>query len=426
MNSAYPNNQNHRGCSLLIRRTFFAVLFWLLLDCTSCLDAAAQATEKCPVLTATLDNCDNTFLFVWHGNGTIWNGGYNIKTFSGCYDKNECYIVEAGYANQGCKLQVVMDGIDVLRQTLSSDSAWFRKKSFFVGKCDVQCPKETTLLLTNSSPAAPTDIEFSFNELGKGYTEGVIRDGKMVKFCINLETCNVLNKKGYANDYLLEENNLIEEERNSNELRNMWGGSIVVGNCMKSCTDLKIILSIPSDQSYSYALKEDGYLIEEGNLVAGDDKEFCLKSSKCYQLDGNGDATYISIKDGIVISYEQNVDHRLIGSCKNICDDKPLLSSTKRSVEIFSVISSISTSEDLINIENERYKAICWLIYDDIKQLKATDPFLIQRYVLALFYLSTNGNNWHSTFGFMTASNECDWGGIICVDGYVTELNYSK
>ena len=282
------------------------------------------------------------------------------------------------------------------------------------------------MLLTNSSPAAPTDIEFSFHEFSKGYTEGVIRDGEMIKFCINLEACNVLNKNGYASYYLLQKNNLIEEERNRSEQNYLWAGSIVVGNCMKSCTDLKIILSITSDQSYSYALKEDGYLIGKGNLVAGDDKEFCLNSSKCNQLDGNGDATYISIKDGIVKSYGQNVDHRLIGSCKNICDDKPLLSSTKRSVDIFSVISSISTSEDLINIENKRYEAICWLIYDDIKQLKATDPFLIQRYVLALFYLSTNGNNWRSTFGFMTASNECDWGGITCVDGYVTELNYSK
>ena len=232
MNSVYLNNQNHRGSSLLIRRTFFAVLFWLLLDCTSCLNASAQATEKCPVLTATLDNCDLTFLFMWYGNGTIWNGGYNIKTFSGCYDKNECYMVEAGYIYQGCILQVVMDGITVLRQTLSNDSTYFRKKVFFVGKCDVQCPEETTLLLTNSSPFTPTDIEFSFNELGKGNTEGVIRYGKMIKLCINLEACNVLDKNGYANYYLLEENNLIEEPKN--ELRDKWARSISVRNCMKA------------------------------------------------------------------------------------------------------------------------------------------------------------------------------------------------
>jgi len=269
-------------------------------------------------------------------------------------------------------------------------------------------------------------MEFTLHTFNKGYIEGILWHGEMTMHCINLETCNLLDGSGLANYYLLQENNAIEEEGNEREDKNAWKGSIIIGNCMKSCADLKVILSINPGQSYSYTLKEDGYILEEGNLVAGNDKEFCLNSRKCNELDGNGNAMYIAIQDGNFMSYERDTNYRLVGSCKKVCDSMPLLSSTRRSVDIFSVISSVSASEDLIDIQNKRYEAICWLIYDDTKQLKAADPFLIQRYVLALFYLSTNGNNWFSNTGFMTASNECNWGGVACVDGYVTELNYSK
>ena len=421
-----PNSQNCRDSNLLIKRLLYTVLFWSLLVCTSCFDAAAQDTEECPVMTATLDNCEVSFLFVRYANGTLWNGGFNGKTFSGCYDKNECYIIEAGYAMQDCRLQVVMNETEVLRRSLSSDNQLIKKSIFFIGECDIRCPEETALLLTNVSPVATKDIEFSFHTLNKGYAEGIIRHGEMVTFCIDLEACNLLYGSNYANYYLLQNNKLIEEKLKKNEDENAWSGTIMLGNCMKSCPDLKVILSTTPDQSYSYVLKEDGYLLEKGNVVAGDHKEFCLNSNKCNQLDGSGNAMYIAMKDGLAISHEQSIDHRLIGACKNICDDKPLLSSTRRSVDIFSVISSVSTSGDLIDTENKRYEAICWLIYDDTKQLEATDPFLIQRYVLALFYLSTNGSNWYFNFGYMTAGNECSWAGITCVDGYVTEFNYGK
>ena len=82
--------------------------------------------------------------------------------------------------------------------------------------------------------------------------------------------------------------------------------------------------------------------------------------------------------------------------------------------------------EDLVNIGNWRYDAICWLIYDDPKQLEATDPFLTQRFVLALFYLSTDGWSWYVNFGFMHTKDECSWAGVVCVDRVVTELNYCK
>ena len=412
----------------LMKRIFFATVFWLLQRCALC--DTSQANRECPVLTATLDNCETTFLFVWNENGTLWNGGMNIITFSGCYDKNECYLVEAGYTKQGCKLQVEMDGVVVLKKTLSSesDTHWFQKSLYFLGKCGVRCPGETTLLLTNSSPLAVKDFEFTLHTFNTSYIEGVLRHYEMVTFCVNLEKCSLLDGHGRARHYLLQGNNLIDKEGEGEKRDDMHTSSksIMIGNCMKSCTDMKIILSITPGQTYSYTLKEEDNLLDKSILVQGNDKEFCLDSRKCYQFNGNGKSTYVHIEDGNVISYERNVNHLLIGSCKKLCERKPLLSSTRRSVDIFSVISSVSTSEDLIDIHNKKYEAICWLIFDDTKHLEVTDPFLIQRYVLALFYLSTNGNNWYNSFGYMSASNECNWGGVACLDGFVTELEFSK
>ena len=60
------------------------------------------------------------------------------------------------------------------------------------------------------------------------------------------------------------------------------------------------------------------------------------------------------------------------------------------------------------------------------KQLQATDPSLVQRYVLALFYLSTDGWSWSINFGFMDTKDECSWVGLVCVDKFVTELQLCK
>ena len=167
---------------LIKRRTFFAVVFSSLLDG---LDTATP-NEKCPVMTATLD-CDISFLYVWHANGTLWNGGFHSNTISDCYDKNECYIVEAIYAKQDCWLQVVMDETTALKETLSTETTFFTRSVFFVGKCDIQCPGETTLLLTNGNHIVSKDIDFSLHTLDKGVKKAVIRYGEMVTLCIDLE-----------------------------------------------------------------------------------------------------------------------------------------------------------------------------------------------------------------------------------------------
>ena len=85
----------------------------------------------------------------------------------------------------------------------------------------------------------------------------------------------------------------------------------------------------------------------------------------------------------------------------------------------------------IFNTQSAQYKAACWLIYDDDRYLNASSPYLVQRYVLALFYFATNGFNWTDSFYFLTGKDECKWrklkGGVDCFLGdFLVGLNLGK
>jgi hypothetical protein len=47
-------------------------------------------------------------------------------------------------------------------------------------------------------------------------------------------------------------------------------------------------------------------------------------------------------------------------------------------------------------------------------------PTIEQRYGLATFYFSTNGESWTQDTGWLGTSGECDWFGVTCQDGTFT------
>ena len=97
-----------------------------------------------------------------------------------------------------------------------------------------------------------------------------------------------------------------------------------------------------------------------------------------------------------------------------------------------------------------------WLINEDMRYVCPQDPTLIQRYSMAVFYYSTDGNDWFqcnapSDFGseeaiaeanancnlvvegsnssdaWLTPSSECDWGGVACTaSGFIDRLDFGK
>jgi hypothetical protein len=56
-----------------------------------------------------------------------------------------------------------------------------------------------------------------------------------------------------------------------------------------------------------------------------------------------------------------------------------------------------------------------------------TYPTIAQRYGLATFYFSTNGEAWTQNTGWLGTAGECNWFGVTCVDGInITDLLLRK
>ena len=81
---------------------------------------------------------------------------------------------------------------------------------------------------------------------------------------------------------------------------------------------------------------------------------------------------------------------------------------------------------------------------DDNHVLCPDSPYLVQRYVLALFYFATDGDNWPlcsadetstpcvdengtEIVRFLSNTNECEWYGVVCdFDKFVTLIEIGK
>mmetsp|Transcript_22862 Transcript_22862/g.64719 ORF Transcript_22862/g.64719 Transcript_22862/m.64719 type:complete len:837 (+) Transcript_22862:381-2891(+) len=94
--------------------------------------------------------------------------------------------------------------------------------------------------------------------------------------------------------------------------------------------------------------------------------------------------------------------------------------------------ASISQRSSFDDADSAQYKAIDWLSNEDLEQLQVpisvtdksasateaitADPSsteseerFIQRYLAAVFYYATNGDQWTNSYNFMTENHECNW-----------------
>ena len=132
-------------------------------------------------------------------------------------------------------------------------------------------------------------------------------------------------------------------------------------------------------------------------------------------------------RDGVVYDRGFTPEYRLFGPCETVCMDRPVLASTQRGQDIVTRLSTVSGMRELADFNSERYQAACWLVNDDLKEYEANDPKLMQRYILAVIYLTTGGPNWEAQLGFMGGKDECVWEAVKCNDeGFVTYLYLGK
>ncbi len=112
-------------------------------------------------------------------------------------------------------------------------------------------------------------------------------------------------------------------------------------------------------------------------------------------------------------------------------------SSTDRRILVFRYLRSLSGENAFDDVEDPAFMAASWISDEDPLQLCPGDQNFTQRYVLALLYFYTSGDNWkrctryptRECFGerFLSDFDECSWGGVTCdSQNRVTKLNLGK
>lgn len=112
------------------------------------------------------------------------------------------------------------------------------------------------------------------------------------------------------------------------------------------------------------------------------------------------------------------------------------MSPSERLEQIQSIINVVSDPFLLANGQTNQGMAMDWIIFTDEKQVCPGSSTLVQRYVLALFYYNTIGDDWNNCYAnsplcpasnWMSADHECNWFGVSC-DGNdkVTEIKFES
>ena len=108
-------------------------------------------------------------------------------------------------------------------------------------------------------------------------------------------------------------------------------------------------------------------------------------------------------------------------------------SSAPTSVRLDAIVdnlTSVSSENDLQNKSSPQYQAAQWVADEDPLKVAIGNPRLVQRYILAVFYFSTNGDEWlecgrkdpicggdPNEDSWLSESSECTWLANRCVNG---------
>jgi hypothetical protein len=110
---------------------------------------------------------------------------------------------------------------------------------------------------------------------------------------------------------------------------------------------------------------------------------------------------------------------------KEVSDDPPEMPAVRKSdieqVIAYMVNTSVSDLTDLLTIGSAQNRAAIWLAEQDAADIAvptgnttALESYnYMVRYVMAVFYYSTGGDNWHVQYFSMTFAPVCDWNNVI-------------
>ncbi|KAL3939029.1 MAG: hypothetical protein SGBAC_006176 [Bacillariaceae sp.] len=82
--------------------------------------------------------------------------------------------------------------------------------------------------------------------------------------------------------------------------------------------------------------------------------------------------------------------------------------------DVLEALLPLSTREVMTDSSSAQHMALQWLALSDPAQLDPEDENLSERYLVALLYFSTKGDNWFTSDNYLSGRSVCDWKGIIC------------
>ncbi|KAL3906973.1 MAG: hypothetical protein SGILL_009061, partial [Bacillariaceae sp.] len=91
-----------------------------------------------------------------------------------------------------------------------------------------------------------------------------------------------------------------------------------------------------------------------------------------------------------------------------------------RQEQFRAVLGSLSGFNELNDFSTPQYQALHWMANEDELGLDpATSEYavIIERYVAALVYFSTNGKQWTNQFNFLSSVSICEWNDNVVIDG---------
>ncbi len=87
--------------------------------------------------------------------------------------------------------------------------------------------------------------------------------------------------------------------------------------------------------------------------------------------------------------------------------------------------ASPNSSSSLLDKESAQFLAFNWM-YKIGPIASVPDRRLVQRWILASFYFGLGGDDWIINDGWLTVEDECEWYGITCINGVVSQLELEQ
>ena len=147
--------------------------------------------------------------------------------------------------------------------------------------------------------------------------------------------------------------------------------------------------------------------------------------------------TPIRIEDNVVeIDRTSSSNQNLITTERKICDSKEVehlllkfLNTQKSKYHTQNTSLSSDAHNNTLSELTPQEKAINWLVNENNTSIQQCSHYnLIQRYIIAALYYSTNGKNWEEQGNFLSAKDVCTWKGVFCDEenGFVRRLILGK